>query len=789
MFKNYLKIAVRSLLKFKVYSFINIFGLSVAIACCILILLFVQNELSYDSFHVNKDRIYQVYTQRLSSNGEIRNSSYVPMPFASTLSSEFDEIEAAARFYTTTAVIRSHNHLVREEVLFTDPTFFDIFSFSLKSGNRYRSLLDGYSIVLSEKISEKYFSDNNPIGQVISMSLNEQSLDFVVTGVLQNSPENSTIKYDFVAPFERLYDLSSGALERATSWNSHNNNVFVLINQDVQLSTLESRLPTFANKYFDPPREIKLQPLSDVHLNPSIDSGWLEPVSYPLYSYLLGGIAAIVLLIACVNFMTISIGQFSSRTGEIGMRKVMGAQRTQLMKQFLTESVFMSFLALFLGGFLAKFFLPTFNDFTEKSLNLDFTSNMSTLLILTLLTIIIGLIAGSFPSLVMSRFQPIEIFRNKIKLGGGKNFGKVMVVLQFSLSIFLIITTIIMTKQKNFLITKNLGYNQEQVVVIPTIKSGEGFNILEVFKNELATESRVVNISGSGFSFDRGYHRVGFRHQDKAMDAFEYRVDFNYLSLLDLKLLQGRDFSKDFKTDPDQAAIVNETFVKKIGWENPVGQSFNFRGRQLTVIGIVKDYHFQSLHSSIQPVILHLDTNVPIRYLLAKIQPNDIPGSIEVLKSKWKMLAADTPFEFYFLDNDVARQYQAEQRWNNIITYSSIIAIVIACLGLFGLSSLTVTRRTKEIGVRKVMGASIPGLVGLINKEFLILVLLGNLVAWPIAYFVMDHWLQTFAYQSQLSIFSFLLAAFAAFVIALLTVSYQSIKAALLNPVETLRYE
>ncbi len=789
MFKNYLKIAVRNLLKFKVYSFINIFGLSVAIACCILILLFVSNELSYDSFHDNKDRIYRAYSQRTRSNGEIRVSPFVPMPFGPTLSSEFDEVAATARFMTNTAVLRTKDHLVREEVLFTDPTFFEIFSFPLQSGSRDRSLLEGHSIVLSRGMAQKYFPNGNPIGQVISMSLNEQALDFVVSAILQNSPENSSIKYDFIAPFVRLFDLSSGSLERATSWNSHNNNVFVLLKPGVDLSTLESKLPTFAEKYFDPPREIKLQPLADVHLNSSIGGGWLEPVSDPLYSYLLGGIAAIVLLIACVNFMTISIGQSSSRIGEVGMRKVMGAKRSQLMKQFLTESVAMSFLALLFGGILAKLFLPTFNSFTEKNLVMGFTNNLSALMAFGCLALIVGLLAGSFPSLVMSRFQPIEIFRSKIKLSGSRNFGRIMVVLQFSLSIFLIITTIVITKQKNFLMTKNLGYNQQQVLVIPSIKSEEGQQLLNLFRNELASESQVVNISGTGFSFDRGYHHVGFRYQEKDMDAFEYRVDFNYLATLDLKLIQGRDFSKDFETDPDQAAIVNESFVKKIGWENPVGETLTFRGRPLTIIGVVKDYHFQSLHSAIQPAILHLDPNVPIRFLLAKIQPDNIPGSIEILRSKWKTLAADIPFEYYFLDNDVAQQYQAEQRWNNIVTYSSIIAIVVACLGLFGLSSLTVTRRTKEIGVRKVMGASIPGLVSLINKEFLILVLLGNLVAWPIAYFVMDHWLQTFAYQTQLGIFSFILAAVTAFMIAWLTVSYQSIKAALLNPVEALRYE
>ena len=585
MFKNYLKIAIRNLFKQKLYSFIHIFGLSVGIACCVLIFLFVRNELFYDTFHENKDRLYRVNAARALSDGGTRVSPYVPMPFGPTLQAEYPEVEAAVRFQNRNAVIRSGDNLLRENVIFTDPAFFSAFSFNQVSGVPVPSWLKGNSIVLSQSMSEKYFPELNPVGQVIYLRLNEQELDFVVSGVLKNAPENSTIQYDFLVNFERLSELSSGARERANLWNSHNSNVFVLLKTAENQEHLLRKLPAFAEKYYENPRELSLQPITEIHLTPEISSLVFGNVSDPLYSYILAGIAGIVLLIACINFMTIAIGRSTSRIGEVGTRKVMGADRLQLMMQFWGEALLMSFLALIVGITLAELFLPTFNLLIEKNLSLNPFSDGVTFGALLSLILVVGLIAGSYPALLMSNFQPIEIFRKRVRLGGSAMFGRVMVILQFSLSIFLIILTIIMGRQQEYLMTKNLGFNQEQVLIIP------------------------------------------------------------------------------------------------------------------------------------------------------------------------------------------------------------VFAIIIACLGLFGLSSLSVSQRTKEIGIRKVLGATVPGLVGLVNKEFLTLVVLGNLIAWPSAYFVMSKWLERFAYRIELGLTSFALAAVTGLIIALITVSYQSIKTALANPVEALRYE
>jgi len=789
MFKNYLKIAIRNLFKQKLYSFIHIFGLSVGIACCVLIFLFVRNELFYDTFHENKDRLYRVNAARVLSDGGTRVSPYVPMPFGPTLQAEYPEVEAAVRFQNRNAVIRSGDNLLRENVIFTDPAFFSAFSFDQVSGVPVPSWLKGNSIVLSQSMSEKYFPELNPVGQVIYLRLNEQELDFVVSGVLKNAPENSTIQYDFLVNFERLSELSSGARERANLWNSHNSNVFVLLKTAENQEHLLRKLPAFAEKYYENPRELSLQPITEIHLTPEISSLVFGNVSDPLYSYILAGIAGIVLLIACINFMTIAIGRSTSRIGEVGTRKVMGADRLQLMMQFWGEALLMSFLALIVGITLAELFLPTFNLLIEKNLSLNPFSDGVTFGALLSLILVVGLIAGSYPALLMSNFQPIEIFRKRVRLGGSAMFGRVMVILQFSLSIFLIIMTIIMGRQQEYLMTKNLGFNQEQVLIIPTVRAAEGERLLQVFQDELTSESRVLSVSGAAFSFDRGSHLVGFNYQEMEKHSYEYRVDYNYLSLLGLELVQGRDFSKKHATDPDRAAIVNETFIKMLEWQNPIGETFMFRGRNLSVIGVVNDYHYRSLHNAIEPVVLHLDPAAPIRYLLVRIQAQDIPGTIELLKEKWRQVAPAVPFEYYFLDNDVGRQYRAEQRWDRIVTYSSVFAIIIACLGLFGLSSLSVSQRTKEIGIRKVLGATVPGLVGLVNKEFLTLVVLGNLIAWPSAYFVMSKWLEGFAYRIELGLTSFALAAVTGLIIALITVSYQSIKTALANPVEALRYE
>ena len=788
MLKNYFKTALRNLLKYKNHSLINILGLATGIACCTLILLFVRHELSYDTFHAQKNQIYRAFCQFKAGEREYTTLNF-PMPFGPALSAEIPDIAATVRFQNRTAVVRYQENLVREEVLFSDPAILQVFSFPLLAGDPANALQSSGAIVISRAMAQKYFGGEDPLGKQISLRLSEQELPFFVSGVAENIPENSSIKFDFLAPYDRLVDLSEGARVRAQDWSSFNSVTFVLLHENSKPADLETKFAAFTKKYFADPTTIFLQPLTDIHLNPELGSGGLEPVSDPKYSYILAGIALMVLLIACINFMTITLGRSSSRSREVGMRKVLGAQRLQLVKQFWSEAMLMSLFALILGIALAEFFLPAFNRLTEKNLSLNFTSDGLTALGLLGLMLFTGLVAGSYPALLLSKYQPVEVFKGNLRLGGAAAFGKWLVILQFSLSIFLIVSTMIMTQQKRYLMAKNLGFNDDQVIIIPTIREEEGEKLLNLFRSQMASHQNVLNLSGAGFSINRGSHQVSASFQEQNIRTNEFRVEYDYLATMGIELLQGRNFSKAHQTDPTEAAIVNEALVKEFGWEQPVGKTFKFRGRDLNVIGVVKDYHFESLRSKIAPVVLHLDPDTPLRYLLAQIPSHDMPATISMLQSTWKTIAPDLPFEYYFLDNDVAEQYRAEQRWGNIVTYSSVFAIVIAGLGLFGLSALSVARRTKEIGIRKVLGASVASVVSLLSKQFTKLVLMANVIAWPIAYFAINAWLQNFAYRIGIGWWMFALAGGIALIIALLTVSTQAIKAALTNPVEALRYE
>jgi len=791
MFRNYVKTAVRNLLKEKTHSTINILGLAVGIACCVLILLYVRHELSYDAFHTHKDQIYRAYCNIELSNRTITTPN-LPMPFGPALENEIPEIDATVRLQQRTGVIRADQTLVREEILFADPTFFDVFTFALVAGTRDEGLQAPGAIVLSREMSNKYFGEENPIGRQMAVRLQEEELMFTVTGVAENAPENSSLKFDFLVPYARLALLSEGARVRANDWTSYNTVTFVKVDTKSDLAQMQSKLPAFSKKNFpeNGTVTIELQPMTDIHLNPELGSGGLEPVSDPAYSYILAGIALMVLLIACINFMTLSLGRSSTRAREVGMRKVLGAKRFQLMKQFWSESLLMSFLALIVGVAIAEFFLPTFNFLTTKSLDLDIFSDGMTLLGLISVMLLTGIVAGSYPALLISKHQAVEVFKDKFKIGSATTFGKFLVVTQFALSIFLIIVTLILSRQTDYLMTKNLGFNQEQVVVIPTIKEGNGEKLLELYRNELRSNPNIANISATAFSIDRGSHRVIASFDGQDIRAYEFRVDYGYLATMGIELLKGRNFSREHATDATEAAIVNEALVKEFGWENPVGQTFEFRGtRNLQVVGVVRDYHFESLRKEISPVVLHMDSATPLRYLLVRMTPDDVPGTVSLLKSKWQEFAPNLPFEYAFLDNDVARQYQAEQRWGKIVRYSSLFAIVIACLGLFGLSALSVARRTKELGIRKVLGATVSGLVGLINREFVIPVAFGNLIAWPAAWLVMHRWLHGFAYRVEISAWTFVMAGLLTVMVAILTVSVQALRGALVNPVESLRYE
>jgi putative ABC transport system permease protein len=808
MLKNYLKVALRNLTRNKLYSAINVFGLAIGIAGCILIMLFVQHEASFDNFHPNVNRIFRVVEIEKKPDGEKSASAFQPMPLAPTLLAEIPEIKSAVRFFAGSSIVAYGEKAFGEELRFSDPAFFTVFNFPLLQGNFAAALTLPNAVVISEKMAQKYFGDENPLGKLLTISIQDKTEDFVVTAVAKNAPENSSIQFNFVLPIQkfRQYEL------KMQRWNNFNGTVFVQLADQAASADLENKLGPFVQKYFGKMIErsrnegymskdaeafqLRLQPLREMYLG-STNIAADENKSNPLYSYILSGIAGFVLLIACINFMTLAIGRSSGRAREVGMRKVLGAVRVQLMKQFWGEALLLSLLAFALGIGLAELFLPTFNQFASKNLTLNNFFQGWFFFGLIGLWLFVGLMAGSYPSFFLSRFEPVSVLKGATKLGGKNFFTQSLVVFQFSLAIFLIVASLVMAAQLKFLATKNLGYNAEQVVIIPmrTGSNNNGEELVARFRSQLMGQAGIVNISGISGAFTHGYDINGFEHNGKNRSAFVYRVDPNFLATLDIPLVDGRNFLQESGTDAKQAIIVNEALAQEFEWQPP------FIGKRLAgwdeknipggpeVIGVVKNFHFRSLREKIAPALFFMNPEWYVNEMLVRISPANIPQTLALLEKTWKEIAPNRPFDYTFLDDEVQQQYQLEQRWGNIVRYSTVFAIMLACLGLFGLSTLAAINRTKEIGIRKVLGASIANVTGLVSKEFVKLVLIANVIAWPAAYFVLNKLLQNYAYRIFLGPKFFVLATALALMIAFFTVSIQALKAALANPVQSLRYE
>ena len=790
MLKNYFKIAYRNLVKHKAYSFINTAGLAIGIACCILILLYVKDELTYDAFHVQARSIYRI-TVLDKTPGEESFWGLTQPTFASVIQSEIPEVINTIRLFDDEAFVSRDGKILRERLLLVDAPFFEMFSFKLLRGDPAKALRDPHSVVLTPAMAEKYFGNADPMGRTISFRLGDSYRDLLVTGIAEQPPENSSIKFDFVLSFERLKDTRGEGF--LTDWGNEAINTFVLLKEGVSGASIIPKLEQAVQKYIPPEITKKLhglQPLTDLHLNTAIRGrNGLTPSSNPSNSYILSAIALFILAIACFNFMNLSIGQSTSRGKEVGMRKVLGAFRAQLARQFLGEALLYSALGLALGLVLAELFLPTFNALAGKQLSLNYRTGWTTFAGLLGLMLVVGVAAGSYPALFLSRFQSVQVLRKSLRFGSPSLLSRTLIVLQFVLSIILIIGTVLVRAQVEYLQMKDLGFQKEQMVIIPT-KSSEGTALYERFRNEVESHAGILGVTGSEYSLG-GSGGTGISLaviEEREIKTSRFGIDYNYLEVLGVQLVEGRNFSKRYTTDLEGGALVNETFVRQFGLKEPIGKRFQYNTPH-TIIGVVKDFHFYSLRGQIQPLVLYLNGNNPVEIISVRIKPAEIPTTLEFLRNTWTKIAPHLPFEYSFLDEELDSRYRNEQRWASIVGYSSIFAIAIACFGLYGLTMLAAARRTKEIGIRKVLGASVSNLVHLLSQDFVKLVLLANVIAWPMAYFAMNRWLQNFAYRIDISWWGFTLAGGLALIIALLTVSSQAIKAALANPVEALRYE
>lgn len=801
MLKNYLKIAVRHLKQHKGYTSINVAGLAVGMACCMLIYLFVQDERQYDRFHENADRIYRVVNDRQVGDN-ITARAWTPPAMGPTLREEFPEVLEAVRFFALgkTLVERDEMQAFERNVVLADSSVFKVFSFQLTQGDPATALTAPHSLVLSRSMAQKYFGEEDPLGQTLTLSGDDV---FTITGIFEDLPAQSHLQIDLMGSFSTMRSFVSE--ERLSNWIWQQFYNYVLLPEGYNPALLEAKLPDLLTRYADPEttphgftyQSSRLQPLTDIYLhsaNLEFDNGPRGNITY-VYSF--SAIALFILLIACFNFMNLATARSMRRAKEVGLRKVIGAQRGQLIRQFLGESVLMALLALTLAILLVHLILPVFNAFTGKAIALNYAQNIGFVLGLLAGCLTVGLFAGSYPALFLSSFAPIKVLKGHGSSEGGLTvLRKGLVVAQFVISTMLIVGTGVVYQQFSYLQNKSLGFEAEQVVVLQL--RGDMRRNQDAIKAELLQHPGVVSAAASWGVPGEWAAGDGIRlpNSDTQWSINMMLGDHDFIDTYEMTLAAGRGFSRDFSTDAQEAFILNETAARSQGWspEEAVGQELLWdewstgEVREGHVIGVVRDFHFRSLHQTIEPLVLLMDAP-SLGLVSVRIRPENMEATLGHLQMVWETWAPARPFEYEFLDADLAEEYIAEQRLGTLASVFAGLAILIACLGLFGLAAFTAERRTKEIGVRKVLGASVPGVVVLLSKDFTRLVLVAFVVAVPLAYLSMQRWLEGFAYHVDIGIGVFLLAGGAVLGIAWLTVSYQSIKAAVVNPVKSLRYE
>ncbi len=789
MIKNYLLDAFRNIRKHKGYSFINISGLTVGIACCILILMWVQDELSFDRFNENADEIYRIVTKKKIAENAI-DSVLTPNPLGAALKKDFPEIINFTRALTIDnwVVQYGEKRFLNDVIAMTEPSFFEMFTFPFVKGNPQTVFNDKRSLVITERFAKKYFGDEDPMGKVMKFT----GFDFKVAGVIKNVPLNSHIMFDCAFPLINLRELAQIDLE---SWGSRNVfSTYIQIQKNVSWKKLEEKSSGIVRKYVTQSDiDIYLQPLTDIHLKSKFDGDLRNYNQGDItYVYLLSTIALCILFIACFNYMNLSTARSADRAKGIAIRKVSGASRMDIIRQFLGEAIMLSLIALIFAVVLVYFLLPIFNDLSSKQLTFGLLGRLSFILELIALAVVVGIISGSYPALLLSSFQPVNILKGSRSTPKkrGAYLRKSLVILQFAIAIILILSTIVIYTQLEFLKTKDLGFNPHNVINF--ISAHQLEQSFEGKKALLMSNPNVLNFCKGGLPILRseaGTENVNWegKNPNERITMYPAPIDYGYIELYDMKIVEGRSFSKKFSTDTS-AFILNETAVKATGIKSPVGKRFQIDGRDGLIIGVVKDFHHRSLHGKIMPVVLMLFYQEA--YASIRINPVNIPETLRFLENTWsKINWSPYPFTYTFASETIRDLYKSEQKMRNIAIYSTLITLLVSCLGIFGLALYTSRQRTKEIGIRKVSGASISNIVWIISKEFLKWVMVALVIACPLAWYAMNRWLQSYAYRTDIEWWMFLCTAAAALAIGFLTVSYQAIKSATANPVNSLRYE
>ncbi|MBN2172610.1 MAG: ABC transporter permease [Bacteroidales bacterium] len=798
MLLNYLKITWRNISRQKGFYLINIMGLSIGMACSILIVLFVAYELGFDKYHNNHDRIYRMAVDGVAGNTMIYQT-YTPAPLPGAMYNEYPEIEKITRISDWSEVkTRYQDKIFNEDHIFAvDSTFFEVFSFEMLAGDADLALKDPYSVVLTKSVAEKYFGGENPLNKVMRLDTS----NFKVTGVIEDVPAQSHFHFDILVTLTSFDGLYNG-----TSWWWNNFRTYLLLNPTANYLDLEAKFPDFVRKYLFEGRsydealakgnkwEYYLQPLTQIHLTSDI-SGEFEPNGNKNYIRIFWVIAIFILVMACINFMNLSTAKSFRRAKEVGIRKVSGATKSGLVIQFISESIFIAIISVLIGLVMVEAALPVFRNFTGRNLVLHYFDDPFTIPLFILLAFIIGVFSGSYPAFVLSAFQPVKVLKGRlIKSTSGFSVRNILVIFQFAVSMILIIGTITVYQQLRMIQNKNLGFDKENILVIKNAYLLDEKS--ETFKKEIRQNANILHVAGAHRMPGMRLNNIGFGAEG-VEDGFTLNLlpcDPEYADVMKLEMAQGRFFSRDFPTDTS-AIIINEAALNLIGWENPIGKKINNWGeniRKFPVIGVVKDFHYESMHEKIRPqafIYLGGSFGWDERFISVRIKPGSENNVLDFLEKKWKDFNIELPFSYSFFDKDYDKLYQNEKQTKDLMIIFTILAIFIACLGLLGLASFLASQKTREIGVRKTFGATRDQIVWAFSKEFTKWVLLANIIAWPIAWLAVERWLQNFEYRITISWWVFLIAAFAELAIAFIAVGYQSFKAAVTNPVEALRYE
>lgn len=800
MLKNYFKIAWRNLLRHKVYSAINIMGLAIGIAACILIFLFVRDELTYEDHFDKADRIYRI-TNDINLQGQTDKFALTPFPLADALKKDYPVIESIARVMPIgkQTVWYQEKAFNEEDLFFADSTFFRIFNYPFLYGDPATALNQPKSIVITEELAEKYFgSAENAMGKPLQFSKNSHK----VTGVFRN-PGHSHFKLNALLSINTFDE--NVKKQFIGDWFRMSLYTYVLLPEASRKAEFEEDLAHFYQKTIVPWMQenklaasltYNLQALPEIHLDNSFSYD-ISPAGNRSYVFIFGFVAFFILLIACINYMNLSTARSAKRAKEVGLRKVIGAHRSQLIKQFIGESVLLTFLAILVALALVEIFLPYFNSLTEKNFSLSYFGNGSFLVILFFIIAFVGLVGGSYPAFFLSAFKPVDVLKSdKGPRGSNALLRKALVIAQFTISLIMIIGTVVVFSQMQFLKNNDLGFNKEQVLVID-VPNGDTtlVNKLPSIKQEFRNNPNVLGVSNAAFIPGERSSRLLFYAEAPTGGKMEEKtlstifVDYDFLEMMEIKLLDGRNFSQSIPTDDSLAYIINETAAKWLGWDNPLGKKMESGlGGKGKVIGVVKDFHLASLHNKIEPLAIMLAPKSQ-GYLMVRVAPQNLPATISFVENKWKAFDPKHPMEYFFLDENFNKQYRAEEKMLTAFGYFAALTILIACLGLYGLASFTAEQRTKEIGIRKVLGSSVSEIMLLLSKDFAWLVVIAILLATPLAWYSMHHWLQNFAYRTEIHWWIFALAGLAALLIAMLTVSFQAGKAARLNPIRALRAE